>query len=47
MLLLLLGTVLQLLTPINLSAYKENLQPFSIKDFFKLWNTIMTIYWKN
>jgi hypothetical protein len=26
--LLLPGTLLQLLTPINLSAYKENLQPF-------------------
>jgi hypothetical protein len=45
--LLLLGTLLQLLTPINLSACKENLQPFATKDFFKMRNTIITIYWKN
>jgi hypothetical protein len=32
---LLLGTLLQLLTPINLSAYKESLQPFATKDFFQ------------
>jgi hypothetical protein len=32
--LLLLGTLLQLLTAINLSAYKENLQPFAKVDIF-------------
>jgi hypothetical protein len=44
---LLLGTLLQLLARINLSAYKENLQLFATNDFFKMWNTIMIIYWKN
>jgi hypothetical protein len=44
---LLLGTLLQLLTPINLSVCKQTLQPFATKDFFKMWNSIMTIYWKN
>jgi hypothetical protein len=39
--LLLLGTLLQLRIPINLSAYKENLQLFATIDFFKTWNTIM------
>jgi hypothetical protein len=33
--LLLLETLLQLLTPINLSAYKEYLQSFATKDFFQ------------
>jgi hypothetical protein len=33
--LLLPGTLLQLLTRINLSAYKENLQPFAAVDFFQ------------
>jgi hypothetical protein len=45
--LLLLGTLLQLLTPTNLSAYEENLRLFATKDFFKMWNAIVTIYWKN
>jgi hypothetical protein len=39
--------LLLLLPPINLNAEKENLQPFATIDFFKMWNTIMTIYWKN
>jgi hypothetical protein len=34
--LLLLGTLLQFLTPINFSAYKENLQPFATIGFFKM-----------
>jgi hypothetical protein len=29
-----LELLLQLLTPMNLSAYKENLQPFDTKEFF-------------
>jgi hypothetical protein len=32
--LLLLGIRLRIITAINLSAYKENLQPFVIIDFF-------------
>jgi hypothetical protein len=31
----LLGTLLWLLAPLNLSAYKENLQPFATIDFFQ------------
>jgi hypothetical protein len=38
---LLLGTLLQLLTPINLFACKENFLPFATKHFFKMWNTII------
>jgi hypothetical protein len=33
---LLLGTLLRLLIPINLSSYKENLQPFATVDFSKI-----------
>jgi hypothetical protein len=41
--LLLLGTLLRLLIPINLSAYKEKLQPFATVDFSKIWDiTILT-----
>jgi hypothetical protein len=36
--LILLGTLLQLLTPINLKAYKENLEPFAAIDFFKIFS---------
>jgi hypothetical protein len=39
--LLLLGTLLQLLIPINLKAYKEYLQPFATIDFSKKWNITM------
>jgi hypothetical protein len=45
--LLLLRILLRLLATINFSAYKENLQPFAAVDFFKMWNIIMTPYWKN
>jgi hypothetical protein len=45
--LLLLGTLLGLLAPINLSVYKENLKPFATIDIFKIWNVSMIIYWKN
>jgi hypothetical protein len=45
--LLLLGTLLRLLTPVNLSAYKEKLPPFASVDLFKIWNIIMIICWKN
>jgi hypothetical protein len=31
--LLLLATLLQLLTPVNSNAYKENLEPFATIDF--------------
>jgi hypothetical protein len=41
--LLLLRTLLRLLIPINLEAYKENLQHFATKEFFKMWN-IKTVY---
>lgn len=34
--LLLRGSLLRLLTPINLSAHEENLEPFGTVDFFKL-----------
>jgi hypothetical protein len=45
--LLLLGTLLQLLTRIYLSTYKDNQQPFITIDFFKTWNIIVTLRWKN
>jgi hypothetical protein len=28
----------------KLEGVQENLQPFATKGFFKMWNTIMTIY---
>jgi hypothetical protein len=45
--LLLPGTLLRLRTPINSSAYKENLQLLATKDFFKISSITVIIYWNN
>jgi hypothetical protein len=44
---LLVGILLRLLTPINLSAYIEHLQPFATIYFSKVRNITIIIYWKD